>query len=126
MQLTDLEVAVLQDRYRSPGPATPEALAERLGITLGEIREAEKTALRKFDDPGHVSVEGLRKVELSDVERAVLRELHCTPQRTPETLAAEFGVSLVEVLEAEKQAMRKLEDPEHATRETLDALGVRE
>lgn len=125
MQLTDLEIAVLQDRYRSPGPATPESLAGRLGITLGEVREAEKTALRKFDDPARVTVEGLRNVELSEVERAVLRELYCAPQRTPEALAAERGVTLVEVLEAEKQAMRKLEDPEHATRASLEALGVR-
>ena len=127
MQLTQLEIAVLRDRYEEHAQCTPEQLAERLGITLGEVREAEKTALRKLDDPEHANLAGLKQLELTETERAVLTSRYCGQQsapRTPEQLAEEYGVTLVEVLEAEKQALRKLEDPAHASRESLAALGL--
>jgi DNA-directed RNA polymerase sigma subunit (sigma70/sigma32) len=127
MELTELEIAVLRDRYAERTPCTPEQLAERLGITLGEVREAEKTALRKLDDPAHASESGLKHLDLTPTERAVLTARYCHEggePRTPEQLAEEMGVTLVEVLEAEKQAMRKLEDPAHASRESLHALGL--
>ncbi len=125
MKLTDLERAVLREHYNAHAVCTPEELAEREGVTLGEIREAEKTALRRLDDPDHLDEAGLARLDLSRLERAVLRERYCTRRaRTPEQIAESMGVTMAEVVEAEKQAMRKLEDPEHATAESLEALGL--
>ena len=125
MQLTELEIAILRDRYKPDQQHTPESVARKLNLTLGEIREAEKTALRKLDDPEHVEPAGLRKLDLTETERAVVLDLYCRPAaRTPEEVAERTGATLAEVLEAEKQAMRKLEDPEHASPESLAALGL--
>lgn len=126
MELTELERAVLRDRYAEAAVCTPEELAQRLGVTLGEVREAEKTALRKLDDPEHIDAAGLNRLQLTALERAVLRERYCPSRpRTPEQIAQAMGVTVAEVMEAEKQAMRKLEDPAHATAESLQALGFR-
>lgn len=126
MPLTELERAVLRERYEEAAICTPEALAEQLGVTLGEIREAEKTALRKLDDPENLDAAGLARLQLSDLERSVLQARYCaTRSRTPEQIAEAMGVTVAEVMEAEKQAMRKIEDPAHATAESLDALGLR-
>ena len=125
MELTELERALLRDRYEAAAVCTPEELAHRLGITLGEVREAEKTALRKLDDPERVDAAGVNRLDLSEAERAVLLARYCPrPARTPEQLAEAMGVTVAEVLEAEKQAMRKLEDPSHATAASLEALGI--
>ena len=127
MQLTPLEVAVLRDRYADATQCTPEALAERLGVTLGEVREAEKTALRKLDDPATADARALEHADLTGLERAVLDSRYrgrAERVRTPEAVAEALGVTLAEVLEAEKQALRKLEDPAHATRDSLRALGL--
>ena len=125
MHLTELEIAVLRDRYASHAHHTPETVARKLNLTLGEIREAEKTALRKLDNPEHIDPAGVRKLDLTETERAVVLDLYCRPAaRTPEEIAERTGATLAEVLEAEKQAMSKLEDPEHASRESLAALGI--
>ena len=127
MQLTALERIVLREQYEARAVCTPEQLAERLGVTLGEIREAEKTALRRLEDPDHLDEAGLARLQLTEIERAVLRHRYCPRRaRTPEQIAADMDVTVAEVLEAEKQAMRKLEDPEHATAESLEALGLRD
>lgn len=123
MQLTDVEAAALRSHYRASRNCTPEQLAERLGVTLGEVREAEKTALRKIG-PAATPAEA-RRSGLTPLEAAVLRE--CLPSAapdTPETVAEEMGVTVGEVFEAIKSGMAKLEDPDHASRESLDALGV--
>ena len=126
MELTELERAVLREHYQARTVCTPEQLAERLGVTLGEIREAEKTALRHLEHPDRLDDAGLARLELGTLERAVLRERYCTHRaRTPEQIAEAMGVTMAEVVEAEKQAMRKLEDPEHATAESLEALGLK-
>lgn len=127
MELTPLEVAVLRDRYADATQCTPEALAERLGVTLGEVREAEKTALRKLDDPATADASTLERADLTTLERAVLQHRYRgrgERGRTPEAVAEAMGVTLGEVLEAEKQALRKIEDPAHASRESLQALGL--
>lgn len=127
MQLTELERAVLREHYEARTAWTTEQLAERLGITLGEVREAEKTALRQLEDPERLDEAGLARLQLTDTERAVLRHRYCPRRaRTPEQIAADMGVTVAAVLEAEKQAMRKLEDPAHATAESLEALGLRD
>ena len=126
MHLTELEIAVLRDRYTPHEQHTPETVARKLNLTLGEIREAEKTALRKLDDPEHIDPAGVRRLDLNEIERAVVLDLYCRrpAARTPEEIAERIGATLAEVLEAEKQAMSKLEDPEHASRESLAALGI--
>lgn len=126
MKLTELERAIVREHYQAHAVNTPEELADRLGVTLGEIREAEKTALRQLDDPDNLDEAGLARLDLTALERAVLRERYCTRRaRTPEEIAGAMGVTMADVVEAEKQAMRKLEDPGHATTESLEALGLR-
>lgn len=124
MALTETEAAVLRAQFGVKRTCTPEALAERLGVTLGEVREAEKTALRKAapdaapDSPDYQ--------QLTAVEYAVLTECLAPAERkaTPEEVARELQITLGEVLEAIKSGMSKLEDPDHASRESLEALGV--
>lgn len=124
MTLTDVEAAVLRSQYTLKRTCTPETLAERLGITLGEVREAEKTALRKIT-PGQPPA-GADAAELTPLESAVLRDCLAIEDTgiTPEAIAGELGITLGEVLEAIKTGMSKLEDPAHATPATLEALGV--
>lgn len=124
MHLTDLEAAALRGHYLSGPRCTPEQLAERLGITLGEVREAEKTALRKID-PQAKQISATEEAQLSRLEAAVLRD--CLPQNepvSPEAVAQEMDVTVGEVIDAIKTGMRKLEDPEHASSESLGALGI--
>ena len=123
MQLTPLEAAALRGHYLSGRTCTPESLAERLGITLGEVREAEKTALRKIDP--NAAPDEIARCNLTPLEAAVLREcLPHEPATTPEGIAQDMNVTVGEVFEAIKSGMAKLEDPGHATDESLDALGV--
>jgi|GEM_PF-2742839 len=125
MGLSELEAAVLRDRYGGHAICTPEELATSLGVTLGEIREAEKTALRKLDNPGNVDTAGLADLDLTRLEAAVIRARYCVqPARTPEQLAEACGVTLGEIFEAEKSAMSKIQDPAHANAESLGALGM--
>lgn len=124
MALTELEAAALRGHYLANPRCTPEQVAERLGVTLGEVREAEKTALRKID-PVTYRLQGAGDVELTEVEAAVLRE--CLPgaePASPEAVAEQTGVTVGEVMEAIKTGMRKLEDPGHATGDSLDALDI--
>jgi len=125
MALNKLEAAVLRNRCGEHAIATPEELATSLGVTLGEIREAEKTALRKLDDPENVRTGDLAQLDLTQLETAVIRARYCVrPTRTPEQLAEACGVTLGEILEAEKTAMSKIQDPATASVETLGALGI--
>lgn len=125
MKLTELEAAVVRDRYCEHHECTPEEVAERAGVTLGEIREAEKTALRKLHDPEHVDAAGLEALDLTGLEHTVLEARYCVRRaRTPEALAEAHGVALAQVLEAEKTVLRKIDDPAHANRATLEALGL--
>lgn len=123
MQLSNLEAAALRDHYLAGRNCTPEELASRLGVTLGEVREAEKTLLRKIApdaDPADA-----RPSDLTGLEAAVLRDCvgRGTPS-TPESVAAELDVTVGEVFEAIKTGMAKLEAPGHASAESLDALGL--
>lgn len=124
MKLTATEAAVLRGRYAAERTCTPEAIAERFGVTLGEVREAEKTALRKVD-PRICTSTDLDRADLTPLETAVLRE--CLPQDaadTPEEIATELNITVGEVFEAVKTGFSKVEDPEHASRDSLDALGL--
>jgi len=125
MELTELEAAALRGHYMAGSRCTPEQLAEQLGATLGEVREAEKTALRKID-PATYRASGAADAELSELEAAVLREcLPATAPASPEDIAAATRVTVGEVIDAIKSGMRKLEDPAHASNESLHALGLR-
>lgn len=110
MSLSELESALIEQATADTGARTPEMLAERLGISLGQIREAEKTALRKLANPGDLDPRSLDELDLEPLERDVLEFLYCgSPQRTPEEMARRFNVPLLTVLEARKEAMRHVE-----------------
>lgn len=105
---SDLQAELIDDMQSGVGARTPEALARRVGVTLAEVREAEKTALRKLADPGRVAAADLDALGLTPLERDVLAFLYCeSRQRTPEDLAREFEVPLATVLEAKKVAMQR-------------------
>ena len=108
---SELESRLIDEFNAGREHRTPEALAERLGVTLAEVREAEKTALRKLADPAHVDPATLDQLGLAPLEHDVLLYLYCGQRRrTPEELAREFGVPLATVLEAKKAAMRECQD----------------
>ncbi|MDX1608655.1 MAG: hypothetical protein R3225_00865 [Halofilum sp. (in: g-proteobacteria)] len=113
---SDLQAELIEDMESGATARTPEALARRLGVTLAEVREAEKTALRKLADPGRVQAADLDGLGLTPLEREVLAFLYCeSRQRTPEDLAREFGVPLATVLEAKKVAMQQVQEKPHST-----------
>lgn len=125
MTLTDLEAAALSGHYKSRRPSTPESLAQRLAITLGEVHEAEKTLLRKIGPD--FTLADPDQGGLTALETAVLREcLPSHPTASPEVVAQQMNVTVGEVFEAIKTGMAKVEDPEHVTQESLAALGLRE
>lgn len=109
MSDNDLREELIEEFNADTGVRTPERLAERLGVTLAEVREAEKTALRKLADPGHLDAARLRDLELEPLEHEVLAYLYCDARRrTPEDIAREFRVPLATVLEAKKVAMQEV------------------
>ena len=111
MQPSDLQVELMQEFDAGQETRTPETLANRVGVTLAEVREAEKTALRKLADPGHVNAAALDRIDLTPLERDVILYLYCAQRRrTPEDIAREFGVPLATVLEAKKAALRQCQD----------------
>ena len=108
---SDLQAELINDMQAGSATRTPETLARRAGVTLAEVREAEKTALRKLADPGRVKVADLDALGLTPLERDVLAFLYCEArQRTPEDLAREFDVPLATVLEAKKAAARFVQE----------------
>jgi len=111
MQLSELECALIERARAQSGTRTPETLARRLGVSLAEVREAEKCALRKLANPDELDARGLEDLDLTSLEHEVLRYLYCeADQCTPEELARRFGVPLLTVLEAQKEAMRHVQD----------------
>lgn len=110
MALSELEAALV-DRARAQSHArTPEMLASRLGVSLAEIREAEKTALRQLANPGELDPRSLDDLDLTPLEYEVLRFLYCDSDNwTPEEMARRFDVPLLTVLEAQKEAMRHVQ-----------------
>lgn len=109
MSDNDLREELIDEFNAESGVRTPEQLARRLGVTLAEVREAEKTALRKLADPGHLDAATLRDLELEPLEYDVLAYLYCDARRrTPEDIAREFNVPLATVLEAKKVAMQEV------------------
>lgn len=111
MALSELESALIEQARARSGTRTPEALARRLGISLAEVREAEKSALRKLADPARLDLRSLAALDLEPLERDVLEHLHCdASRRTPEQLARDFEVPLLLVLEAQKAAMRHVQE----------------
>jgi len=111
MQMSELESALIERARAKSGTRTPEMLGRRLGVSLVEIREAEKSALRKLANPGELDARSLDDLDLSPLEHEVLRYLYCgTDQCTPEELARRFDVPLLTVLEAQKEAMRHVQE----------------
>lgn len=111
MQPSDLQAELMEEFNAAQETRTPETLANRLGVTLAEVREAEKTALRKLADPAHVEAAALDRLNLTPLEHDVVLYLYCAHRRrTPEDIAREFGVPLATVLEAKKAAMRECQD----------------
>lgn len=109
MSHNDLREELIDEFNAESEVRTPERLAQRLGVTLAEVREAEKTALRKLADPGHLDAARLRDLELEPLEHDVLAYLYCDARRrTPEDIAREFNVPLATVLEAKKVAMQEV------------------
>jgi DNA-directed RNA polymerase sigma subunit (sigma70/sigma32) len=110
MALSELEAALV-DRARAQSDArTPEMLANRLGVSLAEVREAEKTALRQLANPGELDPRSLDDLDLTQLEYEVLRFLYCDNGNwTPEDMARHFDVPLLTVLEAQKEAMRHVQ-----------------
>lgn len=118
MPHSELESALIDRARAQSGTRTPEMLARRLGISLVEVREAEKAALRKLVNPGELDPRTLDELELEPLEREVLRFLYCEPApSTPEDLARRFDVPLLTVLEAQKEAMRHVHDQSRAAAE---------
>lgn len=116
MQLTDLETALIDRANALSVTRTPEMLAHRLGVSMLEVREAEKSALRKLANPGDIDPKTLDEIDLAPVEQAVLEYLYCEPDRaTPEELARRFDVPLLTVLEAQKEAMRHVQEKTRRT-----------
>ena len=111
MEAHDLQGELIEEFNADRGVRTPENLARRLGVTLAEVREAEKTALQKLADPAQVEPATLSQLGLTALEHDVLVYLYCrSRRRTPEDLAREFNVPLATVLEAKKAAMREVQD----------------
>lgn len=117
MSLTDTEAAVL--RHLCSEPFVPERLAEELGVTLGEIREAEKTALRKLSHPERLDAAGAEALgELTDLESAVIAHgCRGAGKRTPEAVAEQLQLPVAVVLEAEKTALRKVQRAQRSSGE---------
>lgn len=109
MSDNDLREELIDEFNAESDVRTPERLARRLGVTLAEVREAEKTALRKLADPEHLDAARLRDLDLEPLEHDVLAYLYCDARRrTPEDIAREFNVPLATVLEAKKVAMQEV------------------
>jgi len=111
MALSELEAALVERARTQSGARTPEMLASRLGVSLAEVREAEKTALRQLANPGELDPRGLDDLDLTPLEDEVLRFLYCDSDSwTPEDMARHFDVPLLTVLEAQKEAMRHVQE----------------